>query len=320
MPELHHSPSDAAEQPSLFVAGVAEAPPRVAQSLVQVAPLTEHSTLGACALPYKEYLRLSNHTRNTATCFLSDLKMLSDFLGHETPLNAVTRDSLADWLTHLRWERGSAPAPKTMARRATFLKNFFGWLVREEVIVSDPSSRISLSRPSPPLPELLFEDEVQRLEAAAAEEVRCALLVMLLLSAGLKKEEIEQLRLKHIDISNPEHPAVEIHFPGEAKRRRERRMELPAEWTATYEQYLERYRPQEKLFECTSRNLNYVLAAAVKRAKIEKRVTLQLLRDIYAVRQLRAGVPLDALREKLGLSEEAWYEIADKYRKLAFPV
>jgi integrase/recombinase XerD len=48
-------------------------------------------------------------------------------------------------------------------------------------------------------------------------------------------------------------------------------------------------------------------------------VTLQLLRDIFAVRQLRAGVPMDALREKLGLSEEAWYEIAEKYRKLAFP-
>ncbi len=96
-------------------------------------------------------------------------------------------------------------------------------------------------------------------------------------------------------------------------------MTLPTEWTDVFHRYVERYQPRERLFECTDRNLNYVLAAAVKRADLEKRVTLQLLRDIFAVRQLRAGVTMDALREKLGLSEEAWYEIAEKYRKLAFP-
>jgi len=33
---------------------------------------------------------------------------------------------------------------------------------------------------------------------------------------------------------------------------------------------------------------------------------------------LGAGSTPEALREKLGLSEEAWYETAEKYRKLAF--
>ena len=127
------------------------------------------------------------------------------------------------------------------------------------------------------------------------------------------------LALKHVDLSDPDHPAIEVHFPGQAKRRRERRMELPAEWTAAYQRYVQRYQPRERVFECTDRNLNYVLGTAVKRAGIEKRVTLQLLRDIYAVRQLRHGVPFDTLRERLGLSDETWYETAEKYRKLAFP-
>jgi integrase/recombinase XerD len=46
---------------------------------------------------------------------------------------------------------------------------------------------------------------------------------------------------------------------------------------------------------------------------------LQLLRDSFAVQQLRADVSLDALREKLGLSDEAWLESREKYRRLAFP-
>jgi integrase/recombinase XerD len=54
----------------------------------------------------------------------------------------------------------------------------------------------------------------------------------------------------------------------------------------------------------------------VRKAQIQKRVTLQLLRDTYAVRQLQEGIALDSLREKLGLSEEAWKESAEKYRKL----
>jgi integrase/recombinase XerD len=295
------------------------APTSAASALVEIAPPGPTTPLGASALPYREYLRRTDHSAYTITCFLSDLRMFADFVGREVELRAITSAQLGDWLTHLRLDGATRPAPKTIARRITFLRNFFGWLTNEGVLTSDPSTQIALSRPTPPLPELLFEDEVRRLEEAAAQDVRSHVLVLLLLATGLKKEEVMGLRLGHVDLSDPEHPAIEVRFPGQAKRRRERRMELPAAWTAAYQRYVERYQPRERLFECTDRNLNYVLAAAVKRAGLQKRVTLQLLRDIYAVRQLRAGVPLEELREKLGLSEEAWYETAEKYRKLAFP-
>lgn len=319
MPESRHSAQDAIDQPSLFFPAVEEQTGEREDALVRLAPLTPSSTLGACALPYAEHLRLTDHSAYTITCFLSDLRLLTDYLGRDKPINTITRADVTGWLAHLKWDRGAKPAPKTMARRITFLKNFFGWLAGASLIRTDPTTQIALSRPAPPLPELLYDDEVRRLEEAAAADVRCHLLVLLLLATGLKKEEVAHLRLQDVDLSDPEHPHIEVHFPGQAKRRRERRMELPAEWTAAYTRYLERYQPLEYVFECTDRNLNYVLAAAVKRARIEKRVTLQLLRDIYAVRQLRAGNSLDELREKLGLSEEAWYEIAEKYRKLAFP-
>lgn len=320
MPEPDDTPTESVEQPSLFYPDATPQTVVAKQAPVVVAPpLTAVSALGACALAYQEYLRRTDHSAYTITCFLSDLRLLTEFLGRETPLRAITQDSLANWLGHLRWDRATPPAPKTMARRATFLKNFFGWLAKEQVLADDPSQRIVLSRPTPPLPELLYDDEVTRLEQAAAEDARSQLLVMTLLATGLKKEELMAVALRHVDLSNPDEPALEVHFPGQAKRRRERRMALPAEWTEVYQHYIERYQPRERLFECTDRNLNYVLASAVKRAGLEKRVTLQLLRDIFAVRQLRAGVPMEELREKLGLSEEAWYEIAEKYRKLAFP-
>jgi len=321
MPQSRQAAHDSAEQPSLFFPEATAEPttPQRAPALVQSAPLTASASIGACALPYADHLRRTDHSVYTVTCFLSDLRLLTEYLGRETPLRAISRQMLADWLVHLRMDRGTRPAPKTMSRRVTFLKNFFGWLARESVLPVDLAANIALSRPLPPLPELLFEDEVRRLEMAAAADVRCQVLVMLLLATGLKKEEVTGLRLQDVDLADPAHPAIEVHFPGQAKRRRERRMELPPAWTAVYLRYIEHYRPRERVFECTDRNLNYVLAAAVKRARIEKRVTLQLLRDIYAVHQLHAGLSLEALRDKLGLSEEAWHETAEKYRKLAFP-
>jgi site-specific recombinase XerD len=309
------------EQPSLFFPEAPAAPISQAgqSALVTIASPTGDTPLGACALPYQEHLRRTDHSAYTITCFLSDLRMFTEFVGRELAVRDLTLDHLRDWLDHLRFDRETRPAPKTMARRITFLRNLCAWLAAEQALPTDLSAQIALSRPMPPLPELLYDDDVARLEVAAAEEPRAQTLILLILATGLKKEEVMGLALRHIDVSDPDHPAIEVHFPGQAKRRRERRMELPAAWTAAYQTYCARYQPRERLFECTDRNLNYVLASIVKRAGIEKRVTLQLLRDIYAVRQLRAGVSMEELREKLGLSEEAWYETADKYRKLAFP-
>ncbi len=288
--------------------------------LVRTNPLTDQSSLSACFIPYQQDLKLRGKSEYTVTCFLSDLKMFSDFVGRDTPVGRITKEQLTDWQMKLKFgTRGRPPAPKTMARRVTFLKNFFSWLMRDGVIREDPSSSLVLERPLPPLPELLFDDEVQRLLEASAEDPRCYCLVYLVLNAGLKKEEIMGLKLEHIDLSDPQAPMLTVHFPAATgKQHRERRLALPAQFTTILKQYIAKYHPTQELFVCTDRNLNYILARAVKAAGIKKRVTLQLLRDTFAVQQLKAGVAPEALREKLGLSDEAWLESREKYRRLAF--
>lgn len=289
--------------------------------LVRAHPLTDQSSLAGCFIPYQQDLKLRGKSDYTVTCFLSDLKMFSDYAGRDTPVGRITKEQLTDWLMKLKFgTKGRTPAPKTMARRVTFLKNFFSWLARDGVIREDPSASLVLERPLPPLPQLLFEDEVQRLLEASAQDPRCHCLVYLVLHAGLKKEEVMGLKLEHIDLSNPQVPMITVYFPASTgKQHRERRLALPPEFTTILKQYIAKYRPTNELFACTDRNLNYILARAVKAAGIKKRVTLQLLRDTFAVQQLRSGVPPEALREKLGLSDEAWLESREKYRRLAFP-
>ena len=288
--------------------------------IIRTHPLTDQSSLAACAIPYQQELLLRGKSNYTVTCFLSDLKMFSGFMGKDTPVGRITKEQLTDWLMKLKFgNKGQMPAPKTMARRVTFLRNFFSWLAREGIIREDPSASLVLERPLPPLPELLFEDEIQRLLEAASTDPRCHCLLYLVLYAGLKKEEVMGLKLGHIDISYPGAPAITIHFaPSTGKQHRERLLALPAEFVTILKEYQDKYHPTLELFDCTDRNLNYILGRAVKAAGIQKRVTLQLLRDTFAVRQLKAGVTPEALREKLGLSDEAWLESREKYRRLAF--
>lgn len=290
--------------------------------LIRTHPLTDQSSLTACALPYRQELMLRGKSVYTITCFLSDLRMFGDFMGQDTPVGRVTKEQLTDWLMKLKFGTpGQTPAPKTMARRVTFLKNFFSWLALEGVIREDPSASLLPERPLPPLPELLFANEIESLLEAASEDSRCHCLVYLTLYAGLKKEEVMGLKVQHVDLSDPTTPIVTVHFAAvTGKQHRERRLVMPSAFTAIFQKYQRDYHvAADSVFSCTDRNLNYILARAVNQADIKKRVTLQLLRDIFAVQQLQAGVPFDALREKLGLSDEAWLEAREKYRRLAFP-
>jgi integrase/recombinase XerD len=303
--------------------------------------LTDRSSIDSCVLPYRQELELRGKSNYTITCFLSDLKMFSDFVGHDIPVGRIRKEHLTAWLMKLKFgsqEQESAaetsgseksvskksahkpPAPKTMARRVTFLRNFFIWLASEGIISEDPSATLVLERPLPPLPELLSPDEIQHLLEAASEDARCHCLVYLVLYAGLKKEELMGLRTHHVDVLDPHKPQITVHFePSTGKQHRERRLVLPAEFTSIFKKYQAAYHLNDTVFACTDRNLNYILARAVDAAGIQKRVTLQLLRDTFAVQQLQDGTSFDTLREKLGLSDEAWLESREKYRRLAFP-
>src|SRR5258708_5222922 len=119
----------------------------IAAPLVRTRTLTDQSSIGACALPYQQELELRGKSSYTVTCFLSDLKMLSAFVGRETPVGRITKEQLTDWLMKLKFGvPGHTPAPKTMARRVTVLKNFFSPPTREAGRRADPPRRLYLQR------------------------------------------------------------------------------------------------------------------------------------------------------------------------------
>jgi integrase/recombinase XerD len=98
---------------------------------------------------------------------------------------------------------------------------------------------------------------------------------------------------------------------------KERKIELDPEWLNLLDRYLSQYRPEDTIFDCTARNLEYILTDIGQGAGIPTKLSFEMLRWTCAVRDFRDGVDPDAIRDKLGLSEISWYETFNKIKKLA---
>ncbi|MBX7237270.1 MAG: site-specific integrase [Caldilineales bacterium] len=300
------------------------------------AGLSRSSSISAALPLYRSYLLGNGLSENTVTAFLGDIRLLVKFL-HETAskeaLNAIGTDVLNQFLYWLRFERKDPEgkpvpcSPKSFARRITSLKSFFGWLAATEVLPADPAAAVIQESVQAPLPRILNDAETERLMRATRDllwspskpDARPHLLVLLLLQTGLKKGETVGIRLEDIDSSNPREPVLTVRYEDGRHPHKERQLFLGPGFLPVLNQYLRIYQPASHLFECTPRNLEYILEDAAHLADIQGGVSFETMRWTSAVRSYRFGAPPDALRQKLGLSAIAWRETFEKIKRLAGP-
>ncbi|MBC8248706.1 MAG: tyrosine-type recombinase/integrase [Anaerolineales bacterium] len=288
--------------------------------------LTRESPLSAAINGFHEHMIRKGFTENTIKAFLNDLRILTRYLGDDHPLSQIGTSELNDFMTYLRHYRGVPCNPKSYARRMTTLKVFFGWLAEEGIIPSDPAAPLIHQRASTPLPQILYQGQVEKLLQATEglmhadkPDARPHLLVTFLLQTGIKKGECMAIQLNDIDTSEPKAPVLYIRYSNPKMKHKERKLGLSADFVPILQQYLAEYQPKERLFECTARNLEYVLDNAARLAGLET-ISFEILRWTCAVRDYKAKMPSDKLRQKLGLSRITWQEEAlEKLKKLASP-
>ena len=218
-------------------------------------------------------------------------------------------------------------SPKSYARRVTTLKVFFKWLHKGGVLPEDPAAPVIQRSVTPPLPEILSDEEIERALAvtqemwtAAKPDPRPHLLINLLLHTAMKKSECMGIKLEHIDREAAGGPVVQIRYDNPARKTKERKLALHPEVLPMLDDYLEQYEPEESLFPCTARNLEYVLSDVAERADIHKSakkgISFEMLRWTAAARDFRGGMDPVRLRQKLGISEVTWQETQRKLKEL----
>nr|WP_290665696.1 site-specific integrase [Ardenticatena sp.] len=295
------------------------------QPIVETPPLRPTATLAAAINAYRDYMLRKKFSQHTIKAFTSDLRLLMRYLGKTTPIDTIRTAHLKQFLTWLREERGVPCSPKSYQRRVTTLKSFFKWLHDEDVLPSDPAAPILHQRAATPLPHILYDDEIERILAVARQrrydldhpDARPYLLFTLLLKTGIKKGECVNIKLTDIDTSHPDAPELYVRYKDPRHAHKERKLALPRDFAEVLREYLAQYAPEAYLFECTPRNLEYVLQGLAEEAGVVKGCSFAMLRMTCAVRDWQAGMPPDVLRRKLGLSEITWRETEPKIAILA---
>ncbi len=283
--------------------------------------LTAASSLKAGIVAWGAHLQKEGARPNTIKSFCGDLNLFAAFAGAGRSLSQIGTRDLDKWL---QAQKASGRSPKTYARRVTSLKSFFRWLEQAGILAADPAAPIIQQTVLSPLPTVLTEMEVEQARAAAQAlwnnpdrpDVRPYLLFTLLLQTGIKKSECLNLELNHIDVSNPEEPVLWIRYKEASNRYKERKLRLDPSWLVIYDVYRAQYGPEQKLFPYKARRLEYLLEDITVAAGMEKHISFEMCRWTCAVRDARAGLEFDKIRQKLGLSKIQWREIGMKLKKL----
>lgn len=288
--------------------------------------LTRRSPLVDAIAPFQHHLRQEGRSPHTISAFTSDLRLVMEYFGDATPLGHFTTpllDHFLDWMERGQG-RGVPCSRKSYARRVTTLKVFFAYLKASGALQADPAAALLQRSGAAPLQPILDEADIQRLLAhtvslrlAEKPDARPDLLLRLLLDTGIKKSETMALTREHIDRTDPEHPILVVKHRKPNAVYRERKIELDPDWLVVLEEYLEQYTPENEIFDCTARNLEYVLSDVAEAAGVDGKVSFEILRWTCMVRDYQRGIDPDVIREKMGLSRISWRETGDKVARLA---
>lgn len=166
---------------------------------------------------------LSPHTRRV---WREDLELLLAFLGPARKLQGISSKDLAAFLVHLSQRR----SPRSVQRTQMTLRTFFRFLA-ETWGFPDPAGELPpVEVELPPYPALSPE-EMERLYRAAMEQLAAGdprpLVAVGLLEAGLKPEEILELRWTDLDPPGPNATRVLVQARTARHRRAVRWVSLP---------------------------------------------------------------------------------------------
>ncbi len=286
--------------------------------------LYRRASLRAAIAAFEQHMQEQGFSEHTVKAFISDLNILAQFTGAGAAIGDISTLTLNRFVQWLRTERGVPCNAKSLARRVTALKVFFGWLFESGVLPFDPADPVIHRPVLTPAPEVLTDVEIERVLAVTQglrqsdkPDARPYLLVTLLLHTGIKKSECMALVLNHLDLRDPAQPALWIRYANPRRRHKERRLTLPPWWPPLLEEYRAQYSIEQTIFPCTARNLEYVLADVATLAQLGRSLSFETLRWTSAVRDARAGMSSDDLRRKLGISKITWREMGPKVASLA---
>jgi site-specific recombinase XerD len=288
------------------------------------AHITGQTPLIPALKAWEMFLNDQGRSPNTVKAFLSDVRLLTDYLPPDRGVGSISTNDLNAFLAWLEKERGIPCSAKTLARRVTAIKSFFRWLVKGGVLSIDPAEKVVQRSVLSPVPEVLTDSEIDAVLLAADRyrrkpkpDARPFTLLALLLATGIKKSECLGIHVNHVDLEAPGGAIVFIRYASPANRYKERKISLPEDWIPAFDEYAAQYNPVDQLFPWSPRRLEYLLEDIGRDAGLAKHLSFDMCRWSCALQDYLNNIDPEKIRQKLGVSKIQWREINLKLRQLA---
>ncbi len=261
-----------------------------------------------------------NASPHTCRCYQRDLEEFSNFLKGlgmgssptgDIELRKVDRMDIRRYLSFLHRRNKKS----SIARKISTLRSFFKYLVREQLVSSNPAKSISTPKVERPLPATLTVDEAFRLmespkdspKKSSISEVqskglRDRAILELLYSSGIRVGELVGLNSSHLDLDLG---IVKVMGKG----RKERIVPIGTKAVEALKAYLERWEDlggEGPLFvntrggRLTARTVGRLIKKYTKRSGIVQKISPHSLRHTFATHLLDAGADIREIQEMLG--------------------
>ena len=246
---------------------------------------------------------------NTLEAYRRDLEGLERWFSKRG--TALASASRADILEYLSSSVSKGARPRTTARLLSSLRRFYGYLVREEKIKTDPTALIDSPKLGRPLPKSLSEEQVVKLlespDTKTSLGLRDRAMLETLYATGLRVSELVGLTLSQVSLTQG---VVRVIGKGD----KERLVPLGEEAISWISRYLAEGRPKlvksrstDALFTTTRggpmtrQAYWHNLKQHTRKAGIEpKKLSPHTLRHAFATHLLNHGADLRVVQRLLG--------------------
>ena len=212
---------------------------------------------------------------------------------------------------YLAWLQAEGYVKASIARRISELRSFCRYLVREDILDTNPIRVISSPKIPKRLPNYLAPHEVEALLAAPDATVpqgqRDQAILEVLYASGLRVSELVSLNLSNLDLRHGE-----LRVWGKGGKERLALLGQPACKALTRyiqdgrSKLIKENRATNALFlnrlgsRLSTRSVSNVLDKYANLAGLERRVTPHVMRHTFATHLLDGGADLRAVQELLG--------------------
>lgn len=259
----------------------------------------------------KAYRDIENDLQDKIEVFLSSRKIeglsqltldgykieLGNFAKYiDKPVVQVSTSDIRKYLAHnKKWMMS------TVDRKLSVLKSFFGWLVREELLLRDPSAKIKAPKKPKRLPKGLSKEELE-IVRESCENLREKALMEVMYSTGCRLSEIRNMRIDDLNIQD-----MSINVIGKGDK--ERTVYLNFKALHQLRKYLKSrtddcpylfVTERRPIRQTSKRNIERIVDKIEQRANISKKLTPHTFRHTFATQAMENGAELTDVQHLLG--------------------